>query len=452
MTSQDEAITMAMGHNHVYDSTLTATIRSLTLEDETNGSQLDDYTHPCRSSTPSLDIPTEILAEIFLRCNPKAVVIPWNLKDSPWTISHVCMKWRSSVLGMPTLWRKIRVQGNNSCSRINDMTMEVIRRSGNRNISMAAFSGENIQAVFDIITTNLSRFEHLSINGSLPEFMPILSSPPGSATQLERLSIGCFGTIKNLSFLEGASNIQKLKLPRLVFPTSSLLRLSLSKIKTLDLLHHCMESDDVFNVLDQCPFIKRCSIGIGGSKKPIEPTQSRSLILPYLEIFTIRLVESAYPAFLADLTMPILSDFWSSGYVEWVWPVEFTSALARSGCLEQLRLDLPLSAADLDILLPAAPGLQFLNLTQAELSTQSLQGIACGALLPRIQRFFSPFVVRNFDALDLHLDMLEQRSHYRPSVLFLKLILCWDYDPNDPAPVMRRLHSMIAAEWMIYLD
>lgn len=451
MTDHNESITMAMAHNYVYDGAR-ATPRVLVSEEETNVTQLNNEIHPYRSSTPHLDIPNEILAEIFLYCNPMAVVIPWDLTDSPWTMSHVCMQWRSSVLGTPALWRKIRVQGSSLCSHIDDMMTEVIRRSGNRDISMVAFSGENAQAVFDIIATSLSCFEHLSINGGLSELMPILSSPPGSAAGLERLSIGCFGAIETLSFLEGASNIQKLKIPRLVFPASSLLQLSLSKIKSLDLLHHSMESDDVFNILNQCPFIQKCLVGIGGPKKPIESLQPRFLTLPCLEVLTVRLVESAYPAFLASLIMPLLSDFCSCGYVEWAWPIEFTSALAQSKCLEQVRLDSSLAAADLDILLPAAPSLQLLNFSQAELSTQSLQGIACGALLPRIQRFFSPFVVHTLDALDLHLDMLEQRSNYRPSVLFLKLILCWDYDLNDPAPAMRRMCVMIAAGWMIYLD
>ncbi|KAF9029332.1 hypothetical protein BDZ89DRAFT_933125, partial [Hymenopellis radicata] len=59
--------------------------------------------HPIRS------LPTELMSEIFSHCVPRGYVDEGCLDSldprlAPWTLSHVCYRWRSLALSSPQLW------------------------------------------------------------------------------------------------------------------------------------------------------------------------------------------------------------------------------------------------------------------------------------------------------------------------------------------------------------
>lgn len=424
-------------------SRLVSTIEDLKRQKSNIAARIRQY----RSTfAPHRSVPNEILGEIFLHCNPAEVDIPWDLKVVPWSISYVCVKWRSVALSTLDLWRNIQVDyGRRRHPRILDMIMEVILRGGDMHISMRATGHKYPAAFFELIAANLSSFKCLDFRGSQSELMPILSLPSGNAKNLEMLDIGCPGVIPPLSFLEGATCIRELVIPESIIPVPSLFRLSLSKISYFDISATPLKSEDVFSLFNRCPVLRVCWIAVEGPEVPIQSTlKSRSLTLPCLEDLTIYPIDSAFPGFLANLIMPRLSFLEIKDAVGWT--IDFTLAISYSQCLRYLQLRSPLNMASLEILLPAAPNIRNFEISEAELSLQTLQGIARGTLLSKVSQFDFACVVPTLEALGWHLDMIEQRPDIQEE---LRLHLLWDYDLDDPAPVMRRLHDMMDEGWRL---
>lgn len=227
---------------------------------------------------PHRAIPTDILEEIFSHCNPGEIAIPWNLRLLPWVISYVCTKWRSVALGTPYLWRNIQIE-DPRYPRTIDMTLELIRRSGNRQVSMIVSNGIYPHTFFDLIATELSCFKHLNITCSPSELMLILSSPSRNITGLEKLHITCPCRVPDLHILEGASSLRELSIPFLVYPASSLSRLSLSRITVLNFSYNLTTSDDVLDLLTQCPAIENCRIRVRSFQPPHEGDSAWSVFV-----------------------------------------------------------------------------------------------------------------------------------------------------------------------------
>lgn len=343
------------------------------------------------------------------------------------------------------------------------MTMELIHRGDDRHISLAAdyLNIEHPQAegrLLELITTNLLCFKHLSIGGFPSELMPVITSFPGNIGELQTLTIECYdaGWLQvPISFLEGASSLQELTLIQSYVPSVPLLPFSPSKITVLDLSYTFLEPRDVFTLLSRCLFIKRFQIGVQGLTAGMHSMQKyKSLTLPCLESLALEYNANMHPGspefpFLAALIMPRL--FFLDANCK--WNIDYTLALSHSKCLKSFNIDSSLSAADLDILFPAMPNINHFYFKDAVLSTQTLQGIASGILLSKMEHSGFTCTVPTLDVLGLHLDMLEQRfsrDSGRHNGL-LKLRLLWPYNPEDPAPAMRRLHEMRALGWKITL-
>ncbi|KAK7021246.1 F-box domain-containing protein [Favolaschia claudopus] len=58
--------------------------------------------------SPILDLPAEIVCEIFLRCLLHPHVVP-RAHDAPILLTHVCRRWREIALSFPGLWTSISV-------------------------------------------------------------------------------------------------------------------------------------------------------------------------------------------------------------------------------------------------------------------------------------------------------------------------------------------------------
>lgn len=433
MTDHDLPL-MARANNGTPSGIVKATARAA-LEAETTTTLL----------APHLFFPNEILAEIFLHCQNTEFgqTAPlWNLKSSPWVISRVCKLWRSVALATPGLWRDIRI-GDKRLPRIVDMTKEIMLRSANRHISMRATRGGKYPAeFFDLIAANFGCFKSLCIKGSLSDLTPILSSPSGNAAQLQELHIECSGRIQHLSFLESASALRELRLFSLAFPASSLLRLSLSKITWLELMSDSLNSNEVFGLLNRCPAVEYCRIRVVG---PSVLAHSRSLILSCLRGFVIYPDKSDSLGFFASLIMPCLTHL--QVFAPFLWMMDFTRALSHSVRLGRLQLASAMSAADLDILLLAAPNIRHLEFHDVLLSTQALHGIIAGTLLPRTRTFDFVCIVQTLNALTLHLDMFENRfSRASYDIPCLRLALDHSYGET---PEMDRLWNMKDEGWHI---
>ncbi|KAK0479837.1 hypothetical protein EDD18DRAFT_844955 [Armillaria luteobubalina] len=82
--------------------------RNQALENQANAKKI---LSPCRR------LPPELLTEIFIRrtllygsrrfpLDPRS---PLDPRASPWTLSHVCRKWRAVAIATPELWTSIRL-------------------------------------------------------------------------------------------------------------------------------------------------------------------------------------------------------------------------------------------------------------------------------------------------------------------------------------------------------
>ncbi|KAJ6584571.1 hypothetical protein B0H19DRAFT_389669 [Mycena capillaripes] len=59
-------------------------------------------------TSPILNLPPEIICEIFTRCLPPPHILP-SARDAPLLLGQICRRWRSIVLSLPALWSSICV-------------------------------------------------------------------------------------------------------------------------------------------------------------------------------------------------------------------------------------------------------------------------------------------------------------------------------------------------------
>ncbi|KAJ7149603.1 hypothetical protein C8R46DRAFT_862664, partial [Mycena filopes] len=81
---------------------LEQSLRALKDERDIVQARLDSYHYPV------LDLPTEIICEIFLRFLPiYPLRPPLTGPGSPTVLTQVCRAWRAIALSTPSLWRAI---------------------------------------------------------------------------------------------------------------------------------------------------------------------------------------------------------------------------------------------------------------------------------------------------------------------------------------------------------
>ncbi|KAG7439214.1 uncharacterized protein BT62DRAFT_924851 [Guyanagaster necrorhizus] len=109
------------------------------LEIRTNGNNMNTVS-PTAITTlrPQFinDLPVELLYEIFLWAIQDDSAVDTRVIQSPWTLSHVCRRWRHIAISFPCLWSTIHV-GSTRQSLHNSFSMNnieglgtVLRRSG----------------------------------------------------------------------------------------------------------------------------------------------------------------------------------------------------------------------------------------------------------------------------------------------------------------------------------
>lgn len=107
-------------------------------------------------------VPYEILREIFIHCVNENIVLenanlscaPWSdyhtsldLNNSPWTLSHVCQRWRDVAVSFPRLWSNVSVlllHGRNT-SAITSLLRLQLERSKDHLLSISLLIHPQIQ-------------------------------------------------------------------------------------------------------------------------------------------------------------------------------------------------------------------------------------------------------------------------------------------------------------------
>ncbi|KAK0466626.1 hypothetical protein IW261DRAFT_1373321, partial [Armillaria novae-zelandiae] len=91
----------------IIDST-TSLLRYLTKD---RNQAIENHANAKKILSPSRRLPPEVLTETFIRCSPLygGERPPLDPRALPWTLSHVCKKWRTVVINTPELWSSIFV-------------------------------------------------------------------------------------------------------------------------------------------------------------------------------------------------------------------------------------------------------------------------------------------------------------------------------------------------------
>src|SRR5688572_27832679 len=85
------------------------------------------------NKSPATEIATELLSIIFRFCIAGPILIPPNISEPPWTLTHVCSRWRNVAVDIPELWSRLHFDlGNHNqfLSRIECGRTLVQRRTG----------------------------------------------------------------------------------------------------------------------------------------------------------------------------------------------------------------------------------------------------------------------------------------------------------------------------------
>ncbi|KAJ6511899.1 hypothetical protein C8R47DRAFT_671884, partial [Mycena vitilis] len=87
------------------DSEIAGTLAHLT---RLRARRVDILTDLNALTAPILNLPPELVCEIFERCLPPPHTLP-SARDAPLLLGHVCRRWRGIALSLPTLWNSINV-------------------------------------------------------------------------------------------------------------------------------------------------------------------------------------------------------------------------------------------------------------------------------------------------------------------------------------------------------
>ncbi|KAJ6560156.1 hypothetical protein B0H19DRAFT_109592 [Mycena capillaripes] len=299
------------------------TLAALRLEKAAVQERLDSFKYPV------LDLPAEIISEIFVHflpvyplCPPLAGLL------SPTLLTQICRKWREIALTNPALWRAITLSGN---LFPRDHIIRMLSRSGSCPLSIRI--GEDEDDEDDICTsealavavTHCERWEYVrlhtycsfpTIEGLLPllrhldvEFDDFPSDVVIPEAPLLRTVI--------LSSLD-ASNV--------TLPWAGLTSLTLTRLAP----GRCAP------ILQQTPNLVHCELNLYHfDYNPSIPPSA--VTLPYLESFVCtNLVVGSYDGYLSTIITPALRSLHVSEPFLWPHPIDsLTSFISNSGCTLQ---------------------------------------------------------------------------------------------------------------------
>ncbi|KAJ7734775.1 hypothetical protein DFH07DRAFT_928399 [Mycena maculata] len=121
---------------------------------------------------PVLDLPTEIVCEIFAHFLPVYPDRPPALGlRSPTVLSHICYKWREIALSTPTLWRAIALSDSRRQTKAQWLNVleAFLKRSGSYPLSIHLAIEDILEAdrqmapLFRAIASHCARWEHLEL-------------------------------------------------------------------------------------------------------------------------------------------------------------------------------------------------------------------------------------------------------------------------------------------------
>ena len=366
-------------------------------------------------------LPDEILAEIFAfaASSEGAVCVPPLRRYRgmcPWTLTHVCSRWRIVALNEPRLWTCVQLSdvrtGFGSNPKLMPAAEEVIRRGGHLLLHLSVFERISAKLFLSIITPHLNRIKTLRLDVS-PSFIthflslspelcvleeinintPHIGLPPTSCRIFERARSLCRFTLGCPSHLVCALHFP----PYFCFPWNQLTSLVFEQVS--------FDRSTFHEVLAQCSRLVTLVARITVIDLNAEDFDANdTILLPSLESLELHLRSKGQRA-LHPLIVPALS----------VLSLETQNLgaddLNLSSVADMLRrsssplVDLQLNAVeDIGPILECCPKLLNLYLPLRYLGLSIIKNMTSGEWVPNIQALGCRI---HHHLVDAFLDMLE---------------------------------------------
>ncbi|RDB16863.1 hypothetical protein Hypma_002500 [Hypsizygus marmoreus] len=391
-------------------------------------------------TAPHRKLPFDILKEIFIRCCPKYIFVPWKIKMAPWSLIRVCSKWRQVALATPALWSNIQVARRfleNRPSACIRMLEYLVNSSVNFPISLDTLvrgdlwpsngSSDNGEVEFtEFLCSCAIRLQHLS--GSFPSLRRFMGLPSTVVENLQSLgltSVDGAGGPNKYSALRSACNLRSITFTHGLPPVGSLPNIPFSQLTNLTILGVSSPSDLVLDILSRCWSLVKFSLGFTGSTLVEDHPRHTLPALKRLQLFLYDTMTESDLAWMTYLCLPALVEYRIAlpaleSYPRWT--SRWTPIITYSGNLESLILDILISKEDLAKFLVATPSLQKLEVPRgAVLPKALLRRMSQGVLVPNLSRLTCKF--NSGKSLNSHLQMLQNRLEYDPGH---RLSIPWD--------------------------
>ncbi|KAG6915189.1 hypothetical protein DXG01_012785 [Tephrocybe rancida] len=418
-------------------SRVEALLNGLQLRRRTKTTQIRVYSS---ASAPLRKLANETLSQIFILCCSDSSVTPeYRPAQQQHILGQVCRKWRQLSITTPQLWSRIDIDHCRHDHGIGpepqrpvaidiipyiiflQRTTQFCQRSGEVPLSLTFTNSVNSETdSLDPFMPHLWRVVELVVHESSSTVQSLFALPPDSLPSLRSLDlkgpdIGLNGgwnllsipTLREFSyvshhtrFLPWLDKLPLSQLTRLILPN-----IAFSPVQLLSLLALVPNLTDGAFATDT----------VGATLLTL-PTVELSLHLELPHLHTLRLATFQFHGVeeLQRLVFPKLRNFALELGMKRRWEVGWAPTILRSGILETLRLeDYKLSSHEMMHILRATPRLAELELGSGEMLNSSiLQKMSTGELVPKLVKLRCLITFVNLDdygALDLHLDMLEQR-------------------------------------------
>lgn len=260
----------------------------------------------------ALDLPTELLEQIFLLCLDKNGCYPLFGRRGPWSLSAVCRRWRQVAIGLPKLWSgpSFTLRYDVDFESPGRMALMANRSQGEPLTLDVDFNTDDACASFDDLKDLFPRVENLRLRGLPAMFESVWNCgiDPLEVSNLQSLSVTATLTAKDvertssdvvldwdviLAPFEHAV-LRDLKLltecdegyafPHVRF--GPMLRIDLAEVTTLSL--NTSHVYDMLVLLPLCPFVTSLSI-FSDSEHGYE---AHSEVLPHIDTLILKDVEN----------------------------------------------------------------------------------------------------------------------------------------------------------------
>jgi hypothetical protein len=266
-------------------------IVELRAEQSAAQERLDSYKYP------AVNLPNEIISEIFIHFLPIAPLCPpFRGILSPTALTHICSKWRAIALATPALWTAMDFDYYSRSFLICDAWLS---RTGSCSLSIHLADHSWMPEIVAAIVPHRERLEHLKIYGLSERTFPLVDGP---LPRLRYLELLLFGSPLDKFTLQSAPKLRKA-----VLSSDIALRVTLPWGQLTSLTLYSIEPSKWASILQHTTRLVDCNQSFW-VMSDTHPHTGPNIVLPSLEVLLLRSdpESGAVTGLLATLVVPAL--------------------------------------------------------------------------------------------------------------------------------------------------